>query len=398
MTNNQVKAEIKGCFDFFWNEANTDKSSDGFGLVRDKTAKGAENIASIASVGFGLSSIISGVERGFITKQEGQERVSGTLKTFMTNVEQAHGFFFHFLDMKTGKKYQQSYDCASIIDTSIFLNGALTTAEYFGGEIKELFEEIYSKVDWQKYYNKDENVYYMGYKPESGGFGAWDMYAEQLMQYILGVASPTFAVSPEVYNGFARDLGEYAGQLYYNSPGGALFCHQFSHGYYDFKGVTDADGINWFDNSVKATIAAREFSINNEKRFKTFHKNAWGVTACEGSDGYRAYGVPPFHPNCNDINDGTIPPCGALGSIIFTPEIVLEALEFYNTVPNLIGKYGLKDSYNQDKDWICDFVIGIDKGITAVMLENFETGLIHELYMQNKYVKEATTKLSWKKN
>jgi len=388
--NKTLDLEIKGCFDFFWNEANSDKNSPGFGLIKDKDAKGSESMASIASVGFGLSAIIIGIERGFISKSEGLERVKGTLLTFLNNVEEEYGFFYHFLNMKTAKKHEKFHDCASVIDTSIFLNGAITVAEYFGGEIAEIFEMIYQRVNWLVYYDENNNWYYMGYDPKKGGWGQWDMYAEQLMQYILGVSSPKFPVPTKIYQGFRRDLGSYGQYEFYNSPGGSLFTHQFSHAWYDFKNVYDKDGINWFDNSVKASLAARQFCIDNPRNFKTFHKNAWGLTACQGPEGYRGYGSPPLHPNCVDCTDGTIPPCGAIGSIIFTPEESLEALEFFYTVPNLVGKYGLMDAYNQDLNWICDFVIGIDKGISIVMLENYSSGMIHQLYMANEYVKKAT--------
>ena len=391
-----VMKELKGCFDFFWNEANADKNSPGYGLVLDKNKKGSERMSSIASAGFGLSAIVIGAERGFVTRDQAHERVRGTLLTFLRNADQAHGFFYHFLDMQTAKKYEEFYDCASIIDTAILLNGALTAAEYFGGDIAELFEEMYAKVDWQKYYDEKRNLYFMGYNEDTGGFGQWDMYAEQMMQYILGTASPTFPVPAKIYEGFNRDKGEYGGYEFYNSPAGSLFTHQFSHAWYDFKNVVDGDGINWFNNSVRATLAARQYSINNPKGFKTFHENAWGLTACEGPEGYRGYGTPPFHPNCKDGNDGTVPPCGAIGSIIFTSDIVIDAMKFYETVPGLVGKYGFNDAYNLDVNWVCDFCIGIDKGISIVMLENHLSGMVQELYMRNKYVKTAQGLLGWK--
>jgi len=398
MKNDLITNELKGCFDFFWNEASSDKNSPGYGLVLDKNKKGSGLMASIASVGFGLSAIVIGAERGFVSKAEAMERAAGTLKTCLNNADQAHGFLYHFLDMKTAKKYEEFHDCASIIDTSILLNGALTAAEYFKGETEELFEQLYARVDWQKYYDQKRNLFYMGYHEDTGGFGQWDMYAEQLMQYILGVASPTFPVPPQIYEGFRRDLGEYGGYTFYNSPAGSLFTHQFSHAWYDFKGVTDKDGINWFDNSVKATLASRQYSIENPKDFKTFGKNAWGLTACEGPEGYRGFGTPPFHPNCKDGNDGTVPPCGAIGSIVFTPDQVLDAMAHYATIPGLTGKYGFNDAYNQDVNWVCDFCIGIDKGISIVMLENYLSGMVQELYMRNGYVKKATGLLGWENN
>lgn len=392
--------EQKRSFAFFWNEANQDKRSPGYGLILDKTGKGNERMASIASVGFGLSAIIIGIERNWITYEEGYERTRGTLHTFLHHAEHIGGFFYHFLDMETAKKYDESYDCASIIDSTIFLNGAVTAAEYFGGEIEELFEKIYARVDWELYYDDERNVYYMGYLEDSGGFGQWDMYAEQLMQYILGVSSPTHPVPPKIYQGFERRLGKYGEYEFYNAPGGALFTHQFSHAWFNFENFVDGDGINWFDNSKKASLASRQFSIDNAHKYKTFHENSWGLTACQGPEGYIVPGTPPFYEDVTMILDGTVPPCGAAGSIVFTPDESIAALEYYyEKHPKLWGKYGFMDAYNLEKDpaWYADLVIGIDKGISMIMIENYRTGLIWDLYMRNTYVQKAIPLLDWKK-
>lgn len=390
--------EAKGCFDFFWNETNTDPNSPGYGLVRDKTGEADKMMASIASVGFGLTGIIIGIERGWITRDEGYERTRGTLHTFLHNAEHSEGFFYHFLNMETAKKYEAFYDCASIIDTAIFLNGAITSAEYFGGEIAEMFEAIYARVDWTKYYDADRNYFFMGYKPESGGFGQWDHYAEQLMQYILGVAAPFYPVPQTIYDGFDRSIGTYGEYNYRNSPGGSLFTHQFSHAWFNFKGKVDKDGIDWYENSVLATKAARQYCIDHSEKFKSFGPNSWGLTACEGPDGYRGYGSAPFHPNCDEnINDGTVAPCASLGSLPFTPEIVKSAADyFYNEVPGLWSQYGFLDAYNLDRDWIAPIVIGIDKGVTLLMIENYKSSLVYDLYMNNKYVKKASAMLGFK--
>jgi len=401
--------EAKGCFDFFWKEANTDKNSPGYGLIRDNTK--VREMASIASVGFGLSAIAIGVQRKWITYEAGYERTLGTLKTFLNQVDRLEGFFYHFLEMETGKKFDKSYDCASIIDTSLFLNGAITSAEYFGGEVKELFEAIFKRVNWQVYYDVQNNWYYMGYNAvnnergagskKGGGFGAWDMYAEQLMQYILGVSSPTHAVPSKIYKGFARDLVSYGDYQFYNCPGGSLFTHQFSHAWYDFQAVVDKDGINWFDNSVKATLAQQQYCTDNPKNFKTYGAHSWGVTACQGPFGYKAYGLPPFAPKVNDEQDGTIAPAASAGSIIFTPKESIAAMNyFYDNVPQLWSKYGFLDAYNLDvaAPWVADRVIGIDKGITLLMIDNYQNdGFIQKLYMSNEYVKKGADLLGWQK-
>ncbi len=393
-----IELEAKRSFEFFWNEANTNPDSPGYGLILDQSAN--KEVASIASVGFGLTAIIIGIERGWITREEGYERTKGTLKTFWNNVEHERGFFYHFLNMETGKKNESFYDCASIIDTSILLNGAITSAEYFGGEIAELFEKIYDRVDWMMYYDHSVNQFYMGYKPETGGFHHWDMYAEQMMQYILGVASETHPVPVKIYEGFERRLGEYGGYEFYNSPGGSLFTHQYSHAWFDFNKYLDSDGIDWFENSVKASKANRQYCINEHGNFKTYHENSWGLTACSTPNGYGGPGTPPYHPNVTSKNDGTVAPSGAAGSIVFTPEESISAMEYYyGKHSKLWGEYGFVDAYNLDvtPEWYANHVIGIDKGITLLMIENYRSGLVWDLYMKNKVVQKGIKLLDWNK-
>lgn len=270
--------ELHGSYNFFIKEANLKKESKGYGLIKDKT-KLADDISSIASVGYGLAALIIGVEHKWISYKKAYYRASKTLDTFIENVEGVNGFFYHFIDINTGKRVWNSE--VSIIDTAIFICGAITVGEYFGSTIKEKAEHLYKKINWRWYTNPDTNQFYMGYSKEKGFWGAWDMYAEQLMQYVLGVSSPTFSIDPEMYNSFSKCKKSYKDidDIVYTYQG-TLFTYQFSHAWIDFKNKKDLDGIDWFENSVKATKANREFCIDNKDKFKTFGKNSWGLTAC----------------------------------------------------------------------------------------------------------------------
>ena len=208
----------------------------------------------------------------------------------------------------------------------------------------------------------------MGYKPEKGFWGKWDMYAEQLMLYVLGTASPTFPVNKEMYIDMQKPKESFAGieDIIYTYCG-TLFTYQFSHAWIDFRDMADKEGINWFENSVKATKANREYCIKKSDKFKTFGENSWGLTACVGPNGYSGgYGASPSIEDLDKQNDGTVSPCGAAGSIVFTPELSIKSLEYYyNNFPKLWGKYGFKDAYNLEKgEWYSKEVIGIDKGIS----------------------------------
>ena len=161
--------------------------------------------------------------------------------------------------------------------------GTITVGEYFGKAIKEKAKLLYKRINWKWYTNENTGYFYMGYSPEKGFFGSWDMYAEQLMLYVLGVASPTFPTTKDMYYNFKREKANYKHiQNIIYTYCGTLFTYQFSHAWIDFRNTEDANGIDWFENSIKATKANRQYCIDNSLVYKTFNKNSWGLTACLG--------------------------------------------------------------------------------------------------------------------
>lgn len=382
--------ESKGCFDFFWEQANSDSDSLGYGLIRDR-APGRPSMASIASVGYGLTALVIGAQREWVTTVQAYERALGTMKTFLYNAEHINGFFYHFLNMKSAKRYRKCE--VSVIDTAILICGVLTAGEYFGIEVKELAEKIYERVDWNWYVNQETNFYYMGHHPEKGHFGEWNFYAEQFMMYFLGAASPTHPINPELFYIFKRQCNSYMDYpKFIHTRSGSLFTYQFSHAWYDFRNTLDRNDYDWWKNSVLATKTNRQFCIDNSDKFKTFGPNSWGLTACDGPSGYcGGYGTPPCqNNNTGYYADGTVPPCGSAGSIVFAPDEVLDTLNFlYDNFPKLWGKYGFVDAYNLDVTpaWYAVDCIGIDKGISLLMIENYRTGLVWDVFMKNKYTK-----------
>ena len=196
-----LELENRGCFDFFWNEVS--KTGDGYGLVKDSTAKfdSHKNVSSISSTGFGLCAIVIGAFRGYIDYKSAYERSLNTLKSVYFNASNTKGFFNHFLNMETGKTAWNSE--VSIIDTALFVMGALVSSEYFGLEVSEYFEKIYSRIDWGFFRNKGSNRFYMGYDDRTNThFGEWDSYAEQLIMYFLGVSSPFYSINKEMFYDF----------------------------------------------------------------------------------------------------------------------------------------------------------------------------------------------------
>ncbi len=391
-----ILKELKKSYNFFIKEANSNKESIGYGLVRDKTIL-SNNIASVATVGYSLANLIIGVEHKWLNYKKAYDMANRTLNTFINNIEGENGFYYHFINMENGKR---EWDCEiSIIDTAIFICGAITAGEYFEGEVKKKAQELYEKINWEWYRNKDLNYFYMGYTPEKGFWGYWDMYAEQLMLYILGVSSKTFPINESMYYNFKRPKSNYKDikDIIYTYCG-TLFTYQFSHAWIDFRNLKDKDNIDWFENSVKATKANRQYCIDNKDKFKTYNENSWGLTSCLSPKGYITPGAKPCGANLNIENDGTVTPCGAIGSIVFIPEESVKAMEYYyNNFPRLWGKYGLKDGYNLEgtKPWFAKEYIGVDKGIELVMIENYLNGTIWKYFMKNQYVKEGLQKLGF---
>jgi len=380
-----IEYEMKGSFDFFWEQANTDPDSPGYGLIRDRYP-GSEGIASIASVGFGLTAYLIGIEKGYITTEQGAERASKTLDTLL-GMDREEGFYYHFVDMKTGKRAWESE--ISSIDTTILMMGVLSAGEYFGGEILTKANQLFDGVNWPWFIDPDRNMFYMAYRPGKGFEGHWDFYAEQLMMYVLAAGSDTYPVDEMPYYIFTRHYAKYGeGQPFIHSWFGSIFTYQFSHAWIDFRDITDKKDVNWFQNSVDACQAQYEFAVNMDEKYETLGPNAWGLSASDGPDGYNGlYGGPPSgFDNKQHFIDDTIPPYGAIGSIVFLPEEAQQAMKYYYTFDELKSQYGFKDAFNLSRNWFAPDVIGIDKGISLLMLANYQDDMVYKIMMSNENI------------
>lgn len=392
-----VAYEMEGAFAFFWEQANTDPNSAGYGLVRDRSP-GSPGISSIAAVGFALTAYPIGVEMGYVTRQEAQARTDGTLDT-LSNMERVNGFFYHFVDLQTGRRAWNSE--VSSIDTAILMMGVLTAGEYFGGETRAKAERLYREVNWPWFVDESRNMFRMAYRPEKGFEGHWDFYAEQLMLYVLAAGSPTYPTDDRPYYGFKRHRAGYGdGEPFIHSWFGALFTHQFSHAWIDFRDYADRQGVNWFDNSVKAARAHYDFAVDVQDKYQTIGPLAWGLSACDGPKGYSGlYGAPPSgYDNKQHKVDDTVPPYAAMASILFLPEEAAQAMLNYFSIEPLKGRYGFKDAYNLSQNWYASDVIGIDKGIALLMLANHEDDLVYRITMKNEHILNGLKRLGLQRN
>jgi len=353
-----------------------------------------QNVASIAATGFGLTSLCIAADRGWISRAQAVERTRNTLRFFDTSAFNQRGWFYHWMDAKTGERRWNSE--VSSIDTALLLAGVLTVRQCFreDREIVRLATRIYHRVDFRWMLNGHRLLLSHGWKPESGFLRArWDTYSEDTILYLLAIASPTYPISPNSWYALWRDRYRYEDHSYFTTISVPLFMHQYSHAWIDFRNrrETKGDRIDYFQNSISATRAHRAFCINLSHEFPAFGPDIWGITASDSAKGYLAWGGPPRDP---DI-DGTVVPSAAGGSLMFTPDLSTKALlamhDRYGT--KVYGRYGFVDAFNPKTGWIDTDVIGINAGIILLSAENMRTGKIWRWFMSNREIPTALTRI-----
>lgn len=417
-------------FRFFWDTANPKN-----GLIPDRYP--TPSFASVAAVGFALTAYPVGVERGYVTRKEARKRVLTTLR-FLRNAPQGHavkgmsgykGFFYHFLDMKTGQRYEDSE--LSTVDTAILLSGALFCQSYFDGsnaeevEIRRLVDEIYSRVDWQ-WAQPHAPAISLGWSPEEGFLEYdWRGYNEAMMVYLLALASPTHPVGPEAWTEWTStyDTMSWAktfGQEFLNF--GPLFGHQYTHVWIDFRKVQDAymrrRGLDYFENTRRAVYAQQAYAIANPHNCKDYGATVWGLTASDGpaditiGEGsaarlFRTYAARGAGQG-GSYDDCTLAPTAVVGSLPFAPELVIPAvLDMHKRFgQHIYAQYGFLDAFNLNFDydipvrhghcipgfgWVAGDYLGIDQGAILAMIENYRSSMIWDVMRKNAYLRQGLT-------
>jgi len=378
------------------------------------------SFTSIAATGFALPSYIIGIHNGYITREQGTERVLNVLNWLWESPQGNdragtsgyRGFYYHFHNYETGTRYRQVE--LSTIDTALLMAGILTAQSYFDGNseaeqhIRDLADKLYRRVDWNWAMNGNPTMS-MGWYPESGFIPTqWKGYDESMILLILALGSPDHPVPDEAWNTWTstNHWADFYGFEHVNF--GPLFGHQYSHMFIDFRNIQDEymreKGIDYFENSRRATLANRAYCIENPNKFNGYGENIWGLTACDGPanetriiDGrtiqFRTYSARGAADDYIE-DDGTITPTAAGGSIPFAPEETLGALY---EMKNLFGEriythYGFLDSFNltyNEEGWFNTDYIGINQGPILIQLENLQSGLIWEILKKNPYVRQG---------
>ena len=379
-------------FLYFWNE--TDPIT---GLTKDRAGNfsdGDRGTASLAATGFGLTALTIGESRGWITREQAYARLMTTLRQLRFRQAQVHGWFHHFVDASTGEPLPGSE--VSSIDTALLLAGALTAGRHFAGtEAEALAREIYERVDFPWMMTDggakpEERTLSMGWTPNGFLAARWNAYSEHQILYMLGLGSPTHPLPAAAWRAWKRPEGALT------QASGPLFTHQYSQLWLDLRGWKDGDQ-DYFDRSVKTTMAHRDAAIAAQGEHAAYGPNCWGLTACDGPDGYRAYGLYPAGPE----DDGTISPAAAGGSAAFTPGLSIAALRFMKDEygDRIWGRYGFSDAFNADPRWKERFnaeglwrspdAVGIDQGAILLAVENARTGLVRKTFMDTPHARRA---------
>ncbi len=394
-------------FRYFVDEAHPET-----GLMPDKVSE--PGLCSIAAQGFGFAALPIGVERGWIEHEEAEELALRGLRTLQGSPAQRWGFFAHYLDMETGNYSLLGYEQGvSSIDTALMIAGALVAGQYFGGEVKEIADELYANMDWKAFTNPDNNdQVYMVWTPDDlddyegpGYFGPphWGHYTDEtLLIVLLGISAPDpeKRLDPEVaMTNWRRPIGRYGEHEFVHTGPGTLFTYTFAQCFYDFTGYGPAPtGEEWFLNSRAAVRANRDWCRNHAGQFATYGTHRWGITAGFGPDGYIVPGHQPRHGDADNPIDGTLAPYGAGMAVLWEPEDAVAALRHmrhfdvdgkpvWTSVED--GGYGFWDGFNVDRQWVADDVLGIAQGPMLLCIENARTGLVSRLFHSHTAIAEG---------
>jgi hypothetical protein len=387
-------------FDYFWTYAHPTS-----GLARERLGSG-ETVTTGGS-GFGIMTIPVAIQRGFITRAQGVQRLNQIVNFLsLSTTDKFHGAFPHWMNGTTGKvvPFSTKDDGADLVETAFLMQGLLTVQSYFkDGNTDEKalctkIETLWENVEWTWFQQGTQQKLFWHWSPNY----AWAMnmpisgWDEALIVYVLAASSPTYPITKAVYdNGWAQNGGMKNGRTFYGvtlplgeDNGGPLF---FSH--YSFLGLnphnlSDAYANYWTQNTAHARINYN-YCVANPKNFYKYGTNCWGLTASDIQNGYTA-----SSPN-NDV--GVIAPTAALSSFPYTPVESMRALHFfyYALGDKMWGNYGFKDAFNLNTRWFADSYLAIDEGPIVVMIENYRTGLLWNLFMQNSDVQTGLTKLGF---
>lgn len=373
------------------------------GMARERNSN--LDTVTTGGTGFGIMALIVGMERGFITRQEGAALMEKILD-FLETCDRYHGVWPHWLNGSTGKviPFSQKDNGADLVETAFLVQGLLTFRQYLRDRdprekaLKDRIDILWQEVEWDWFTQGGQHVLYWHWSPEFD----WEMnhairgHNETLITYVLAAASPTHPIDSLVYHeGYTRSGEIVNGSEYYGIKlplgeelGGPLFFAHYSFLGLDPRNLEDVYASYWEQN-VNHTLINRQYCIENPKGYKGYSEDSWGLTA---SDNHEFYGA---HSPTNDL--GVITPTAAISSIPYTPEYSIQAIRhfYYELGDMLWGEYGFHDAFNLTEKWRADSYLAIDQGPIVVMIENYRSGLLWDLYMSAPEIGPGLKKLGF---
>lgn len=398
-------------FQYFW-----DGAEPVSGLARERFhaddvyPQNDKMIVTSGGGGFGVMAILVGIERGFITKDQGIERFERIVH-FLETADRFHGAWPHWWNGETGKvkPFSRKDDGGDLVETAFMIQGLLCVRQYFkNGNSREKalaarIDKLWKEVDWN-WYRNGKNVLYWHWSPNYG----WEMnfavtgYNECLIMYVLAAASPTHGVPAEVYHeGWAKsgDIKDtvtkygYTLTLKHNGAreyGGPLFWAHYSYLGLDPRGLKDRYADYWEHNKAH-TLINRGWCVENPKKFKGYGPQSWGLTASYSISGYSGH-APGMQ---RDL--GVISPTAALSSMPYAPEYAMQAMKYWyeQLHDRVVGRYGFYDAFSETENWYPQRYLAIDQGPVVVMMENHRSGLLWNLFMSCPEIKQGLKKLGF---
>lgn len=385
-------------FKYFWDFAHPPS-----GMARERNTSG--DVVTSGGSGFGIMALIVGMERGFITRAEGLERMEVIL-TFLENADRFHGAWPHWMNGNTGEvvPFSPNDNGGDLVETSFLVQGLLTFRQYLDAGIAtessliDRINALWETVEWDWYTQGGQHVLYWHWSPDK----QWTMnhpirgYNEALITYFLAAASPTHPVAASVYHeGWAGNGAIMNNKTFYGIDlplgwdyGGPLFFTHYSFLGLDPRNLQDAYANYWMQN-VNHSLIHHAYAVDNPKEYVGYGDENWGFTASDNPQGYAA------HSPTNDL--GVITPTAALSSFPYTPEQSMKALKFfyYSLGDRLWGPYGFYDAFDVTAGWTADSYLAIDQGPIIVMIENYRSGLLWDLFMTAPEVAVAMDKLGF---
>lgn len=367
-----------------------------------------QNTVTIGGSGFGVAGIIVAMDRGFITREEGVDRLT-KIVDYLTKADRFHGVWPHWLDGPTGRvlPFGQKDNGGDLVESCFLMESLLCVRQYVkdGNEkekaLVDKINRLWHEMEFDWYRRDGQNVLYWHWSPDY----AWEMnfplegYNECLITYILAASSPTHSVPAECYHeGWARGGKIKSDAAPYNYPlelshnyaeklGGPLFWAHYSYIGLDPRGLKDryADYWNVTRNHAMSDYA---YCVDNPKNFKGYGENCWGLTASYSINGYAAH-----CPGDQDL--GVISPTAALSSFPYTPEESMRALKYFYSKKDIWGKYGFYDAFSETDGWTVPRYLAIDQCTIAPMIENYRSGLLWNLFMSCPEIQEGLAKLGF---